>query len=263
MIGKNLRKVMSQLTLIFFYPKKEKICPAYVSKHNSNRGKQVILLMISNGGKRHWHYVAVKKLPVLLRGIFSKHHDDFYCLNCFHSFATENKHQSHKRVCENKNFCNIIMPLEETKIIEYQKSDKAPFIIYANLACMIKMTDGCKNDPKNLSIAISTISSFKSIENKHDIYTGKDCMKTFCEFFREHPIRIINFKKKKLKLLTKEQQGSYENAKMFYICEEKFWTQILKYKKHCNATDYCHYTGECRGAAHSILNLKYRPKKVV
>ena len=85
-----------------------------------------------------------------------------------------------------------------------------------------KKTEGCKNDPKNLSIAISTISSFKSIENKHDIYRGKDCMKKFCEFFREHTIRIINFKKKKLKLLTKEQQGSYKNAKMCYICEEKF-----------------------------------------
>ena len=29
--------------------KKEKIYPAYVSKHNSNREKQVILLMIPNG----------------------------------------------------------------------------------------------------------------------------------------------------------------------------------------------------------------------
>ena len=35
--------------------------PAYVSKHNSNREKQVILLMISNGEKQ-WHYLAVKKL---------------------------------------------------------------------------------------------------------------------------------------------------------------------------------------------------------
>ena len=33
------------------YTKKEKIYPAYVSKHNSNREKQVILLMISNGDK--------------------------------------------------------------------------------------------------------------------------------------------------------------------------------------------------------------------
>ena len=28
---------------------------------------------------------------------------------------------------------------------------------------------------------------------------------------------IINFKKKKMKLLTKEQQESYENAKICYI----------------------------------------------
>ena len=32
-----------------FMLKKKKIYPAYVSKHNSNCGKQVIILMISNG----------------------------------------------------------------------------------------------------------------------------------------------------------------------------------------------------------------------
>ena len=40
--------------------KKKKIYPAYVSKHNSNRAKQVILLMISNEEKQ-CHYLAVKK----------------------------------------------------------------------------------------------------------------------------------------------------------------------------------------------------------
>ena len=38
--------------------------PPYISKHNSNREKQVTLLMISNGEK--WHYLAVKKLSALL-----------------------------------------------------------------------------------------------------------------------------------------------------------------------------------------------------
>ena len=37
---------------MFLYAKKEKIYPGYVSKHNSNREKQVILLMISNREKR-------------------------------------------------------------------------------------------------------------------------------------------------------------------------------------------------------------------
>ena len=92
------------------YAKKEKIYPAYVSKHNSNREKQVILLMIPNGegggceakskGQR-WHYLAIKKLSALLRVITSEHYGDFYCLNCLHSFRTKNKLELHKKVCEN------------------------------------------------------------------------------------------------------------------------------------------------------------------
>ena len=43
---------------------------------------------------------------------------------------------------------------EDTKILEfnqYQKSDKAPFIIYADLECLIEKIDGCKNIPENSS----------------------------------------------------------------------------------------------------------------
>ena len=67
--------------------KKEKIYPAYVLKHNSNHEKQVVLLMIPN--EEGWHYITIKKLPLLLRGITSIHQGDFYCLNCHHSFTTE------------------------------------------------------------------------------------------------------------------------------------------------------------------------------
>ena len=84
---------------------------------------------------------------------------------------------------------------------------------------------------------MSTILPFRSIENKH----GKDCMKKFCEFLREHAMKIIDFKKKKMKLLTKEQQESYENAKICYICKEKFENKYLKDKKY--RRDHCHYTG--------------------
>ena len=94
--------------------KKKKCFNVNVSKHISNREKQLTYLMISNEEK--WHYSAVKKLSALLRGITSKHHRDFYCLNCFHSLATENKLQLHKRACENKDFSSIIMPSEDAKI---------------------------------------------------------------------------------------------------------------------------------------------------
>ena len=41
--------------------------------------------MISNGKK--WHYLTVKSLSGLLRGISSNHNSDYYCLNCFHSYS--------------------------------------------------------------------------------------------------------------------------------------------------------------------------------
>ena len=44
----------------------------------------------------------------------------------------------------------------------------------------------------------------------------------FCKSLREHTIDIVQFKKKKMKSLTKEQQESYQNAKICYICQEKF-----------------------------------------
>ena len=60
------------------------------------------LSMIPNGGG--WHYLAVKKLSALLKGITSNHKGDFYCLNCLHSLRTKYKLESRKRVCENKIF---------------------------------------------------------------------------------------------------------------------------------------------------------------
>ena len=124
---------------------KEKIYP-----YNSNREKQVILLMISNGegckvkSKGRWHYLAVKKLSII-RGITSKNNGDVYCLNCLHFVRTKNKLESHKKVCANKDLGNVNMPSEDTKILEfnqYQKFDKAPFIIYADLECKLENING-------------------------------------------------------------------------------------------------------------------------
>ena len=72
-------------------------------------------------------------------------------------------------------------------------------------------------------------------------------MKNFCESLTEHAMNIINFKKKKMKLLTKGQQESYENSKICYICKEKFENKYVKDKKYCKTRDNCHYTGEYRG----------------
>ena len=55
-----------------------------------------------------------------------------------------------------------------------------------------------------------------------------------------------------MKLLTKEQQKSYENAKICYICEGNFEHKYANEKNSRKVTDHCHYTGEYRSTAHSI-----------
>ena len=57
-----------------------------------------------------------------------------------------------------------------------------------------------------------------------------------------------------MKLLTKEQQKSYENLKLCYICKEKFENKYLKDKKYHNVRDYCHFAREYRGAPNSLCN---------
>ena len=90
---------------MFYMLKKKKIYPACVSKHNSNREKQVILLMIPNG--EGLHYITVKKLPTSLRGILQKNYSGFYCLNFFYSFAIENKREYHKKVWKIRIFVTL------------------------------------------------------------------------------------------------------------------------------------------------------------
>ena len=76
---------------------------------------------------------------------------------------------------------------------------------------MIEKIDRCKNSSENSSstkvsehfpsgssmssmFSIFTISSFRSIENKHGMYRGKYCMKEFGKFLREHAMKMNNFK---------------------------------------------------------------------
>ena len=87
--------------------------------------------MITDGEK--WHYLVVKTLSALFRGITSKHIWDFYCLNCFHS-CSKKKKKKHYNVWKFHDYCYVGMPEEDNKLLKYnnrEKSMKHPFIIYS------------------------------------------------------------------------------------------------------------------------------------
>ena len=269
------------LNILYLPYNTKKINIAYKSKNNLTQKTQIILLMISDGQK--WHYLVVKNLSGLLRGITSNHKEDFYCLNCFHSYRTKNKLESHKKICENHDYCHVEMPTKDNNIIKYnhgEKSMKVLFIIYTDLECLLEKMSTCRNNPNESSTtkinkhtppgySIFTSCSFDESKNKLNYYRGKDCIKKFCKDLKKHATRIINHEKKKIIPLTKEEKINYNDQKVCYICKKEFDTidttksSSLECKKHHKVRDHCHYTGKYRGAAHNICNLRYKvPKEI-
>ena len=222
------------LNILYVPHNTRKIQVAYKSKQNLTCDKQVILLMITDGEK--WHYLTVKNLPGLLRRTTSTHKEDFSCLNCFRSYRTRNKVEAHKKICENHTYCNVEMPIKDNNTIKYnqgEKSIKLPFVVYANLECLLEKMSTCQNNPKELSTteinkhtpsgySLFTHCSFDQTKNKLDYYRGKGCIKKFCKDLREHATKIINYEKKKMIPLTKEEKIYHNEQEICYIFKKEF-----------------------------------------
>ena len=110
----------------------------------------------------------------------------------------EQKPKSHEKIYKNKNFCRIAIPSQKDNILQfnqYMKSDKIPYIIYADLESLIKKIDGYANNPKkssttrnrwtnSLEIFNVNYMGFDKIQNKYALYYGEECMKKFCTSLR-------------------------------------------------------------------------------
>ena len=129
----------------------------------------------------------------------------------------------------------------------------------------------CQNNPNESSTtginkhtpsgySLFTYGSFDKTKNKINNYRGKDWMKKFCKDLREHVTKIINYEKKKMIPLTKEEKIYHNEQEICYICKKEFDKND---KKHYKVRDHCHYAGKFRGAAHNICNLRYKiPKEI-
>ena len=166
------------------------------------------------------------------------------------------------------------MPTKNNNIIKYdhgEKSMKITFIIYTDLEHLLEKISTCINNHNESSTSkinkhtpsgysIFTSCSFDESKNKLNYYRGKDCMKKFCIDLKEHATRIINYEKKKIIPLTKEEKINYNDQQIRYICKKEFDKSD---KKNYKVRDHCHYTGKYRGAAINICNLRYKiPKEI-
>ena len=166
------------------------------------------------------------------------------------------------------------MPTKNNNIIKYnhgEKSMKLPFVIYADLECLLEKMSTCINNPNESSTtkintrvpsgySIFTHCSFDESKNKLNYYRKDACMNRFCKDLREHVTKIINYEKKKMIPLTTEEKIYHNKQKICSVCKKEFNNND---KKNYKVRDHCHYTGKYRAAPHNICKLRYKvPKEI-
>ena len=135
------------------------------------------------------------------------------------------------------------------------------------MECLLKKIGTCQNIPDLSSTtkinqhipsgySIYTKCSFDKSNNKLSYYRGEDYMKRFCKDLKDHATKIIDFKKKLMIPLTKEEEDNYNKENICYIC-------IIYFNNDDKVRDHCHFTGKYRGAAHNLCILRYKiPKNI-
>ena len=82
------------------------------------------------------------------------------------------KTQKHEKVCKDHDYCYVEMPDEDNKILKFnhrEKSMRVPFIINADLECLLKKMHSCQNNlqksytEKKLSICPLFIHCFEIV----------------------------------------------------------------------------------------------------
>ena len=252
---------------ILGYSKDERIYPLRISKKENERKHNIVLLLIKNGDNSH--YCLVKNLSALLASQVNKHKSKLYfCLNCLNGYDEPEKLDKHKEYCKEQESIKINMPPPDTylKFKNFLYSEKAPFTIYADFESLIKPLDTCEPDPNKSYTKkyqkhepVSFVYYIKSFNE--NVYKSRlrsyvkekeedpDTIDVFINQLEEDVKIISELGNQKIKI-TKEEEEQFKQASNCWICRKKLNLED-------RVRDHCHYTGQYRGAAHNICNLKY------
>ena len=157
------------------------------------------------------------------------------------------------------------------KFKNFQNSEKAPFVIYADFESLIKHMHNCNPDPNKsytkkiqkhepVGFTYYIISLNESVyESRKKTYTkpkpeDEDPVDVFIKWLEGDVKDIANIKPKKM-IFTEEDRKQFNKASDCWICGEELGNDRVR--------DHCHFTGRYRGAAHNSCNLKYKNPKSV
>ena len=164
---------------------------------NTDRDYNIILMLIEEGGVKH--YCLVKSIERLLSSQTSNgKRKQYFCLRCLNSFWCQEAMDKHKEYCNEYEAVKIELPKKGTvlEFKNYHRSEKVPFLVYADFECYNKPMQSCepnpessytkqyqKHEPSSFCYYIKCFDD-EVYEPKLVSYTGEDAAQKFVEVQR-------------------------------------------------------------------------------
>ena len=164
-------------------------------------------------GKGVKHYCLVKSISRLLSSQATKgKRKEYFCLRCLNPFWCEEALSKHKEYCDEYEAVKIQLPEKGTilKFKNYHRSEKVPFIVYADFECYIKPIQSCepnpessytkqyqKHEPSSFCYYIKCFDD-EVYEPKLVSYTGEYAAQKFVEMLEKDIIEITSIPEKKM-----------------------------------------------------------------
>ena len=132
------------------------------------------------------HYCLSKSLSRLLASQVSKHgkKTQHFCLRCLNPFWCQESLNKHQEYCNEYEGVKIELPEKGTmlKFKNYYKSEKVPFIVYADFESYIKPLHSCEPNPE---------SSYTKQYQKHEPSSFCYCIKCFDD--EVYKLRLVSY----------------------------------------------------------------------
>ena len=204
------------------------------NSNNTNREHIIRLMLIEKDGVKH--YTWVKNSSALLASQVLKYkRKQHFCDRCLNHFWCEQSLNKHLEYCSNHEAVKIEMPDKGSKLFfkNHFKSERLPFIIYADTESLIKPIQTCepcsqssytkkyqKHEPISFSYYIKCFDD-NVFKRRLRSYTGEDAMDKFVKWLENDVKEIANIPEKRMIFKIQEQQ-QYEKETKCWICKGKF-----------------------------------------
>ena len=230
------------------------------------------------------HYTWIKNLNRLLHDQTKHNERKHFCERCLHGYTRADLLDQHRPECQGngERAIRIEMPKPERSILKFEnwhRQMKAPFVIYADFESIINKIEGPSCDPTKSNTQHTQIHEacgFSYIVVRSDgevgqpvLYRGPNATDVFLQCLGQTENEIKEFCNNPQPIcMTPEDWQVFNNTTHCYICHQLMTRKKAKKTKReymDKVRDHCHLTGQFRGAAHFLCNLKLKldPKTII